>query len=78
MWRLKLDSQYQQEQNSSCKGITSGIDYARPDHMEIDDQFIYGTTRNSVLDSAGTNVFIWRVNVTDGLLNDGADDFIAR
>ena len=46
--------------------------------MELDDNFLYGTTRNSKLEMSGENVFIWRVSVIDGLPNLGSNNFIAR
>ena len=48
-----------------------------PDHLILGDQFIYGSTVNSNLDNIVDNIFIWRVNVVNGLLSEDSDALVA-
>ena len=53
-------------------------DYAIPDHIEFDDEHIYGSTRNSNNYNVNrVNLYIWRISVTDGLLSQDSSDFFA-
>ena len=76
VWRLRLGPQY--EPSGSCSNLP---DYAKPDNLVIDEQYIYGTTTNSKILAQGSspldNLFAWRVKVTDGLLSEDISDIQA-
>ena len=75
VWRLRLGPQYSPSSEICTEG--NNPDYAMPDNLLIEDDYIFGSTMNSNRLTARLNNYVWRAKVTDGILSETPGDLIA-
>ena len=75
VWRLRLGPEYSPSSEPCTED--DNPDYAMPDNLIIEDDYIFGSTVNSNSLTASSNLYVWRVKVTVGLLSETPGDLIA-